>query len=122
MFSFFQDGYEGSYPPPPQDEAFQTYEPYPAFHPSGAPHQHSYQGPPGPPTPPTAHHAFGPSHLDGHLQDVHSQMTGVESHHQAVYAHMTKTDPDVTGRGASNSEDDDLTPAQSRRKAQNRAA
>lgn len=76
--------------------------------------QHAFQGPPGPPTPPT--------------QPVQarnlSQSNGPAKSHQPQVdvIPMTKSDPDGSRQTGSNSDDEDLTPAQSRRKAQNRAA
>lgn len=73
----------------------QNFEPYAPFN-----HQpQAFPGPPGPPTPPTTHPMHG--------QNGHNQ---------------SQADPDANRQTASNSDDDDLTPAQSRRKAQNRAA
>ncbi|RYP53221.1 hypothetical protein DL768_001725 [Monosporascus sp. mg162] len=76
--------------------------------------QHAFQGPPGPPTPPT--------------QPVQarnlSQSNGPAKNHQPQVdmIPMAKSDPDGSRQTGSNSDDEDLTPAQSRRKAQNRAA
>ncbi|RYP23684.1 hypothetical protein DL765_000980 [Monosporascus sp. GIB2] len=76
--------------------------------------QHAFQGPPGPPTPPT--------------QPVQarnlSQSSGSAKNHQPLVdmIPVTKSDPDGSRQTGSNSDDEDLTPAQSRRKAQNRAA
>ncbi|RYP73931.1 hypothetical protein DL770_007691 [Monosporascus sp. CRB-9-2] len=76
--------------------------------------QHAFQGPPGPPTPPT--------------QPVQarnlSQSSGPAKNHQPQVdlIPMAKSDPDGSRQTGSNSDDEDLTPAQSRRKAQNRAA
>jgi AP-1-like transcription factor len=73
--------------------------------------------PPGPPTPPIA-----PSHG----QSQNGPITGAAiapaaKDHQADISATTKADPEPR-QNASNSEDEDLPPAQSRRKAQNRAA
>ncbi|KAK8110057.1 bzip transcription factor [Apiospora kogelbergensis] len=67
--------------------------------------------PPGPPTPPTTHsqHGQGPS-------AVANPNKGLQ---QADLLPTTKSD---LGNNGSNSDDEDMTPAQSRRKAQNRAA
>ncbi|KAI1362446.1 hypothetical protein F5Y08DRAFT_341668 [Xylaria arbuscula] len=76
-------------------------------------HNQTFPGPPGPPTPPNI--ALG------------QNQTGTSgSHHakgnQADILPLTKPDPDPNRQTGSNSEEDDLSPAQSRRKAQNRAA
>ena len=89
-------------------EQFQNYENYVQFNPA--------QTFPGPPTPPgqhpvqhpAVHPVNGVAHQAGPTTEVLS-VTKVESE-------------DANRRQGSNSEEDDLTPAQSRRKAQNRAA
>ncbi|KAI0886219.1 uncharacterized protein GGS22DRAFT_125974 [Annulohypoxylon maeteangense] len=76
----------------------------------------AFPGPPGPPTPPTQsiHGQNGQSQL---------QVNGLsEKNSQVDILPMAKPDPDGSRQTASNSDEDDLTPAQSRRKAQNRAA
>lgn len=95
----------------------QNFEPYAPFN-----HQpQAFPGPPGPPTPPTTHPMHG---QNGHNQSqVNTDVSGVvKGGNQADILPMTKADPDANRQTASNSDDDDLTPAQSRRKAQNRAA
>ena len=72
-------------------------------------HQQSF---PGPPTPPNQHAAG--------LAAQHGPPIGDLS---ADLLTSAKTEPsDQSRRQGSNSDDDDMTPAQSRRKAQNRAA
>ncbi|KAK6839578.1 hypothetical protein PG990_011193 [Apiospora arundinis] len=68
--------------------------------------------PPGPPTPPTTHSLHGQA-----SSAVANPNKGLQQ--QADLLPMTKSDP---GNNGSNSDDEDMTPAQSRRKAQNRAA
>ncbi|KAI1456796.1 hypothetical protein F4805DRAFT_475586 [Annulohypoxylon moriforme] len=76
----------------------------------------AFPGPPGPPTPPT-------QSIHGQNGQNQSQLTGVsEKNSQVDILPMAKPDPDGSRQTASNSDEDDLTPAQSRRKAQNRAA
>ncbi|CAJ2503933.1 Uu.00g113270.m01.CDS01 [Anthostomella pinea] len=76
----------------------------------------SFPGPPGPPTPPT--HPLHGQHA--------AQVNGAQpvKNHSAELLPSAKPDPDGNrGQAGSNSDDDgDMTPAQSRRKAQNRAA
>ncbi|KAI1176367.1 hypothetical protein F4777DRAFT_587954 [Nemania sp. FL0916] len=77
-------------------------------------HNQAYPGPPGPPTPPNLS-------LNG------QNHSGINGSHQAKNSQadilpLTKPDPDTSRHTGSNSEEDDLSPAQSRRKAQNRAA
>ncbi|RYP77800.1 hypothetical protein DL771_000897 [Monosporascus sp. 5C6A] len=76
--------------------------------------QHAFQGPPGPPTPPTQ---------PAQARSL-SQSNGSAKNHQPQVdmMPMAKSDPDGSRQTGSNSDDEDLTPAQSRRKAQNRAA
>ncbi|XXH02872.1 hypothetical protein Hte_009260 [Hypoxylon texense] len=77
----------------------------------------SFPGPPGPPTPPTH-----PLHnQNGQSQPQVNSASGVKSTPADILP-MAKPDPDGNRATASNSDEDDLTPAQSRRKAQNRAA
>ncbi|KAI0130088.1 bZIP transcription factor [Xylariales sp. AK1849] len=88
--------------PPEVYDQFQNFENYAQFN-----HQqpHSFTGRQRPPTPPNHHTIAGQTQ-------------------QADILPLTKPDPDKNGLGGagSNSDDDDMTPAQSRRKAQNRAA
>ncbi|KAI1079666.1 hypothetical protein F5B20DRAFT_160173 [Whalleya microplaca] len=74
----------------------------------------AFAGPPGPPTPP-AHPMHG---QNGQNQ---SPVNGTKNN-QADILPLAKPDPDGGRQTGSNSEEDELTPAQSRRKAQNRAA
>ncbi|KAI0391695.1 hypothetical protein F5Y17DRAFT_439438 [Xylariaceae sp. FL0594] len=99
-------------PFPSHDQYSQPFDPYaPPFN-----HQNqAYPGPPGPPTPPNLP-MQGQSNavLNGGL----ALKTG-----QADVLSLTKHDPDAHRQtGGSNSEEDEVSPAQSRRKAQNRAA
>ncbi|KAI0971988.1 hypothetical protein F4678DRAFT_460818 [Xylaria arbuscula] len=94
---------------PNHDQFPQNFEQYPQFN-----HNQTFPGPPGPPTPPNIS-------LNG------QNHTGTNGTHQAKGGHtdilpLTKQDPDLNRQTGSNSEEDDLSPAQSRRKAQNRAA
>ncbi|KAI1823718.1 hypothetical protein F4861DRAFT_305774 [Xylaria intraflava] len=77
-------------------------------------HNQPLAGPPGPPTPPNVP-LHGLTHGDingGHqIKDGHIDMFG-----------MAKPESELSRPLGSNSDDDDLSPAQSRRKAQNRAA
>ena len=60
-------------------------------------------------------------HSQGHAGGVNANLA--HKNPQADILPMSKVDPDQSSRNnASNSDEDDLTPAQSRRKAQNRAA
>ncbi|KAK3941909.1 fluconazole resistance protein 3 [Diplogelasinospora grovesii] len=89
-------------------EQFQSFDNYAPFNPQAAF--------PGPPTPPNQHPA------------VHGQPINGSAHHAHPGADvliMTKSEAEDLAqnrRQGSNSEEDELTPAQSRRKAQNRAA
>ncbi|KAI0172730.1 hypothetical protein GGR52DRAFT_419520 [Hypoxylon sp. FL1284] len=79
--------------------------------------QQTFPGPPGPPTPPTH-----PMHnQNGQNQSQVNGVSGSKSASADILP-MAKPDPDGNRATASNSDEDDLTPAQSRRKAQNRAA
>ncbi|KAI2620563.1 hypothetical protein GGR54DRAFT_639596 [Hypoxylon sp. NC1633] len=93
----------------------QNFEQYGQFN-----HQsQTFPGPPGPPTPPTTHPLHG---QNGQTQSqVNGATTGVKNIQTDILP-LAKPDPDANRQTASNSDDDDLTPAQSRRKAQNRAA
>lgn len=92
---------------------FQNFEQYAQLNHAAAP---NFPGPPGPPTPPTH-----PMHSQGHAGGVNANLA--HKNPQADILPMSKVDPDQSSRNnASNSDEDDLTPAQSRRKAQNRAA
>ena len=105
---------------PPQDtfDQFQSNEQFPGYDGLGQPFSHPQQQaagqqtfprPPGPPTPPQH-----PLHAHG------GHGVGMKGH-PAELTPMSKTDPD-SGRNGSNSEGEEMTPAQTRRKAQNRAA
>ncbi|KAL2260739.1 hypothetical protein VTK26DRAFT_5172 [Humicola hyalothermophila] len=94
----------------PQDR-FQNYENYVQFNPA--------QTFPGPPTPPGQHpvqHAAAVHPTNGANGVVHQAGPTAE-----ILPAKVETE-EANRRHASNSEEDDLTPAQSRRKAQNRAA
>lgn len=106
-----------------QGEQFQNFDQYAAahFNAQAAPF-------PGPPTPPshTQHPVVhnGQSHPAAH-HGINGAAPAVKAPSQPNGLAMTKTEPngDIDGRQGSNSADEeDLTPAQSRRKAQNRAA
>ncbi|KAI1322639.1 hypothetical protein F5Y16DRAFT_415823 [Xylariaceae sp. FL0255] len=88
----------------------QNFEQFTQFNPQ----QQGFSGPPAPPTPPNMpmHNQNGSA-----LNDIHEP-----DNRQADALHITKSDPDMNRQTGSNSDEDDLTPAQSRRKAQNRAA
>ncbi|KAI0431801.1 hypothetical protein F5Y09DRAFT_303845 [Xylaria sp. FL1042] len=91
---------------PSHDQFPQNFDQYPQFN-----HNQTF---PGPPTPPN---------LSLHGQNH----TGTNGTHQSKGGQtdilpLTKQDPDTNRQTGSNSEEDDLSPAQSRRKAQNRAA
>lgn len=77
-------------------------------------HNPNFPGPPGPPTPPNIS-LHGQNHTGAN--GTHQAKNG-----QADILPLTKLDPDTSRQTGSNSEEDDLSPAQSRRKAQNRAA
>ncbi|KAI2639289.1 hypothetical protein GGS21DRAFT_506894 [Xylaria nigripes] len=77
-------------------------------------HNQSMPCPPGPPTPPTLS-MHGQSHRD--LNSGYPVEGG-----RADMLPLTNSEPDTNRPAGSNSDDDDLSPAQSRRKAQNRAA
>ncbi|KAI1343331.1 hypothetical protein F5Y15DRAFT_231164 [Xylariaceae sp. FL0016] len=80
-----------------------------------------FHGPPGPPTPPTH-----PLHGQNSQTQLNTSLNGAQqpnkSHSQPEILPLAKQDPDANRMTGSNSEEDELTPAQSRRKAQNRAA
>ncbi|KAI5860752.1 hypothetical protein GGS23DRAFT_223840 [Durotheca rogersii] len=91
---------------PPSYDSYAQFNQAPAFH-----------GPPGPPTPPT-HPLHG---QNGQNQPQANGVSGVKNGSTDLLP-MAKPDPDGSRQTASNSDEDELTPAQSRRKAQNRAA
>ncbi|KAI1405154.1 hypothetical protein F4819DRAFT_30885 [Hypoxylon fuscum] len=95
------------------DQFQQNFEQYAQFNDQ----PQAFPGPPGPPTPPT--HPMRSQ--NGQNQSQVNGSSGGKSN-QADILPMAKPDPDGSRNTASNSDDDDLTPAQSRRKAQNRAA
>lgn len=73
---------------------------------------------PGPPTPPNQHPAVQPHpHHDINAPVKLAQADGLE-----LPIPGTKTEPNDQRQGSNSGDDEDLTPAQSRRKAQNRAA
>lgn len=81
---------------------------------------------PGPPTPPNQHPAVHNGHSHPH-RGVNGAAAAVVKPAQAdALSLSTKPDPipdpDAGRQGSNSAEEDDLTPAQSRRKAQNRAA
>jgi hypothetical protein len=98
-------------------EPFQNHDHFPQnfeqFGPFNSQNQ-TFSGPPGPPTPPNLS-LHGQNHTG--INGAHQAKNG-----QADILPFTKPDPDMNRQTGSNSDEDDLTPAQSRRKAQNRAA
>ncbi|KAI1193018.1 hypothetical protein F5X97DRAFT_315464 [Nemania serpens] len=95
---------------PNHDQFPQNFDQYAQFNHSSQ----TFSGPPGPPTPPN-------------LPLIAQNHTSMNSSHQAKNGQadilpLGKMDPDPNRNTGSNSEEDDLSPAQSRRKAQNRAA
>jgi hypothetical protein len=94
----------------PHDQ-FQNYDSYVQFN--------AAQTFPGPPTPPGQHLVHAAVHSRNGV--VHQPAAAVST---ADLLAISKAEVEELNRrqGGSNSEDDDLTPAQSRRKAQNRAA
>ncbi|KAK3695485.1 hypothetical protein B0T22DRAFT_438474 [Podospora appendiculata] len=79
--------------------------------------------PPGPPTPPNQHGVAQP--LNGAAHQSHAGAAAAAVAAAADLLAMTKAEAEdlaQSRRQGSNSEEDELTPAQSRRKAQNRAA
>ncbi|KAI0476096.1 hypothetical protein GGR56DRAFT_674599 [Xylariaceae sp. FL0804] len=77
----------------------------------------AFPGPPGPPTPP-AHPMRGQNSAQVAGMNGAQQSKNL----QADILPMAKPDPDGSRQTGSQSDEDELTPAQSRRKAQNRAA
>ncbi|KAK7946511.1 bZIP transcription factor [Apiospora aurea] len=88
------------------DQFQQNFDQYAHFN-----QQQAQSFPPGPPTPPTTHSLHG--------QGSSNAVNPNKALQQADILPLTKSDP---GNNGSNSDDEDMTPAQSRRKAQNRAA
>ncbi|WYZ39198.1 hypothetical protein EsH8_III_001112 [Colletotrichum jinshuiense] len=112
----------------PNDQHFSSFDNYAAaqsqaqFNPQHA----SFNGPPGPPTPPNHGLPVQQSVQPQPQQPGRNAMSvppGQQINPQTE-APVHKQEPfdDHARRGGSNSDDEDLTPAQSRRKAQNRAA
>ncbi|KAL0937656.1 bZIP transcription factor [Colletotrichum truncatum] len=108
----------GVYTEYPNDQQFNTFDNYAAaaqFNP-----QHTSF--PGPPTPPN-HGLPVQQQQAPQQQPKHNGMSVPPVQQpQADVVHKQEPLDDYSRRGGSNSDDDDLTPAQSRRKAQNRAA
>ncbi|KAI1658722.1 hypothetical protein F4813DRAFT_388488 [Daldinia decipiens] len=104
------DGFQNS------EQFQQNFEPYAQFNQQ----PQAFPGPPGPPTPPT-HPIHGQSSQSSQNQSQVNSASSVKSNPADILP-VAKPDPDANRQTASNSDDDDLTPAQSRRKAQNRAA
>ncbi|KAJ0340936.1 hypothetical protein COL922a_002880 [Colletotrichum nupharicola] len=106
----------------PNDQHFNSFENYaPAqFNP-----QHtSFPGPPGPPTPPNhlpVQQPQPPQQPPQHNGMPAPPVQQIKPQPEVV-VHKQEPMDDHCRRGGSNSDDEDLTPAQSRRKAQNRAA
>jgi AP-1-like factor len=109
------EAYDG-FPNPDQFSNFDQYAQY-------SHHQQPFQGPPGPPGPPTP--PTHPLHNQNQPQ-ISGHMNGTgpvkQRQQQPDLVPAPPSDPDLSRQAGSNSDDDDLTPAQSRRKAQNRAA
>lgn len=106
----------------PGDQQYQDFDPYAShFHPPSA----AFPGVPGPPTPPNQHPIVhdGQHHPQHGLNGAAGLAFGPT---QADGLPITKADSngdlEANARQGSNSEEDDSTPAQTRRKAQNRAA
>ncbi|KAK3336851.1 hypothetical protein B0T19DRAFT_437565 [Cercophora scortea] len=81
--------------------------------------------PPGPPTPPNHHGVAQPLNGAAHQSHAGTAATAAAVSAAADLLAMTKAEAEdlaQSRRQGSNSEEDELTPAQSRRKAQNRAA
>jgi hypothetical protein len=96
------DQYPNGIPP----EQFQNFDGYVQFN-----HGQAFPGPPTPPGQLPVHASVPPVNGAVHQAGPTSEILSV-----------SKLEAEENRRQASNSEDDDLTPAQSRRKAQNRAA
>ena len=112
---YVQEGYDGF---SGNGDQFQNLDQYAQFnHHQNQPHTSSFRNPPGPPTPPT-HPPLSGQQGHSHLNDIAPRKLPNEPQH----GDATKIDADQAARTGSISEDDDMTPAQSRRKAQNRAA
>ncbi|KAK2057936.1 bZIP transcription factor [Colletotrichum caudatum] len=105
----------------PNDQHFSTFDNYSAA--QFNPHQTSFPGPPGPPTPPNhglpVQQTVQPTQHNG--MSATSSMQQIKAQPEVI-VHKQEPLDDHSRRGQSNSDDEDLTPAQSRRKAQNRAA
>ena len=103
-------------------EQFQNFDGFVQFNPAAP----SFPGPPTPPNSiPAAHAPSGVQSGPGPVNVNGNGGGGPQPHSVADIIPLTNKSIDLdeqTRRQASNSEDDDLTPAQSRRKAQNRAA
>lgn len=115
-----QDGFTEHFP----NDQFQTFEQYAAHF---NPQQQTF---PGPPTPPNHHpavvHNGQPQQLQQGLNGTNGTAAIKPPSSDVLSAAMTKSEPNAdleqSRRQGSNSDDEELTPAQSRRKAQNRAA
>ncbi|KAI1160222.1 hypothetical protein F5B18DRAFT_633714 [Nemania serpens] len=95
---------------PNHDQFPQNFDQYAQFNHNNQ----TFSGPPGPPTPPNLP-LIGQNHAG--MNGSHQAKNG-----QADILPLAKSDPDPNRNTGSNSDEDDLSPAQSRRKAQNRAA
>ncbi|TDZ34239.1 Fluconazole resistance protein 3 [Colletotrichum sidae] len=114
----------------PSDQHFGAFDNYAAAAPFNPHHAASFPGPPGPPTPPNhglpvqptsqpqRHNAMSPPMI----QQIKPQPQPQPLPQSADLIIQRQDLDDHSRRGGSNSDDEDLTPAQSRRKAQNRAA
>ncbi|KAJ4386237.1 AP-1-like transcription factor [Gnomoniopsis smithogilvyi] len=104
-----------------QGEQFQNFDQYAAAHFNAQPPPPF----PGPPTPPNHHPSV---HTNGQPQPSHPAINGATGAAvkptQLPGLAMTKSEPmgDLDRQGSNSADEEELTPAQSRRKAQNRAA
>lgn len=104
-FDYPQQGFHN--PPPHQQHQPHHNPPFPA-------------GQPGPPTPPTQA-AFGQQQQPSSTNGTNGAFNGLD-HQMTGDIAQPKSEPDDLSNGRGGSEEDNLTPAQSKRKAQNRAA
>ncbi|OLN96454.1 Fluconazole resistance protein 3 [Colletotrichum chlorophyti] len=107
----------------PNEQQFNSFDNYAAATHFNPPHT-SFPGPPGPPTPPNHGLSVHPQPQPQPPQHGGINVAPIQQIKPQPDAVLHKQEPfdDRSRRGGSNSDDEDLTPAQSRRKAQNRAA
>jgi AP-1-like transcription factor len=84
--------------------------------------QQQFPSPPHPPTPPNQIAGQAQQSSQQHQIQQAQQRVQLQAAQSVNLQDATKEEADDRARQGSNSDDDDLTPAQSRRKAQNRAA